>query len=78
MSINMQERISKKRIIEFLMEAQSHSGLPFLNPLITKHLNLISSIPVDEDVQEDFLNEMLSYYMIDVHNIKHNWKSYDW
>lgn len=79
MSINMQERISKKRLTEFLMEARSHSGLPLMNPIIKWYVKLIVGIPVSEDVQEEFLDEILNEYMESVHDFKrNNWKSYDW
>lgn len=57
-------------VLNFLFEAQSHSGLPLVNSNSIKYCQSIY-------IAEGLLND----YMIDIHKMyrkNKTWKSYDW
>lgn len=85
MPISMQEKeckpITKEFIEEFLMEAQSHSGLPFANQISLYYAEALSRINAPDDLLDDIMNEFVNAYMKVSHEVymrTKTWKSYDW
>ena len=81
----MQEKeckpITEKFIEKFLMEAQSHSGLPLINPISIYYANVLSTINVPDDLLNHVMNSFINEYMYTSHEIcKRNkkWRSCDW
>lgn len=73
--------ITDKFKINFLLEAQSHSGLPFFNKISLDYFRLLSMIIISDDMLDKLMDEYINSYMITVHRLhKQNkkWKSYDW
>lgn len=60
-------------VLNFLFEAQSHSGLHLINSNSIKYCQSIYITALAEDLLND--------YMIDIHKMyrkNKTWKSYDW
>ena len=81
----MQEKeckpITKEFIEKFLIEAQNHSGLPFINPISMYYAQVLTSISIPDDLLEDLMNKFINTYMVISHEIymkNKTWKSYDW
>ena len=81
----MQEKeckpITKKFVEKFLMEAQSHSGLPLTNPISIYYAKALSIISVPDDLLNNVMDSFISNYMYTSHEIcKRNkkWRSCDW
>lgn len=73
--------ITEEFIEKFLMEAQSHSGLPLINPISIYYAKTLSIIRVPDDLLNNVIDSFISDYMYTSHEIcKRNkkWKSYDW
>ena len=81
----MQEKeckpITEEFIEKFLMEAQSHSGLPIINPISIYYAKALSIIRVPDDLLNNVMDSFISDYMYTSHEIcKRNkkWRSCDW
>ena len=81
----MQEKeckpINKEFITKFLMEAQNHSGLPFINYISMYFVQALTSISISDDLLDNLMNKFINVYMISSHEIymkNKTWKSYDW
>ena len=63
------------------MEAQSHSGLPLINPISIYYAKELSIIRVPDDLLNNVMDSFISDYMYTSHEIcKRNkkWRSCDW
>lgn len=68
-------------ILQFLYEAQSHSGLPYMNKISIGYLTTLLEINVPDDLLDYVMDTFLNNYMIVSHNLYNktkSWKSYDW
>lgn len=73
--------VSEEFIERFLMEAQSHSGLPFVNPISVYYTQALCAIRVPDDLLDNVMDEFINAYMKISHEMYHRnktWKSYDW
>ena len=73
--------ITKKFIEQFLLEAQSHSGLPIVNKISAMYVDALKFIAVPDDLLDSVMDQFLNNYMMTVHmvyNRTKKWKSYDW
>lgn len=65
----------------FLLEAQSHSGLPIINDVSLYYVTVLSAILISDDLLDYVMSEFLNVYMRVTHNHymrNKTWKSYDW
>lgn len=63
------------------MEAQHHSGLPFLNPVSWHYASGLSKASAPDYMLDTIMDEFINNYMIITHMLYHRnktWKSYDW
>lgn len=73
--------ITEEFIEKFLLEAQSHSGLPAVNEISLYYVIALSAISVPDDLLDHVMNEFLNTYMKVTHEFymrNKTWKSYDW
>ena len=81
----MQEKeckpITEKFIEKFLMKAQSHSGLPLINPISIHYIQCLRTVNFANDLLPTLMEDLIGGYMVLVHEIHQRnktWKSYDW
>lgn len=71
--------MSDKFIRQFLLEAQSHSGLPTYNLYTLGCINFLANIEVkNPDWLMDFIINRYMIMIHEIHNKTRKWKSYDW
>lgn len=73
--------IPEKRIEQFMLEAQSHTGLPSSHSIIQLCGEFLSKLKVAEPIMDRVLDSLLNHCikMCDEHYRKtKTWKSYDW
>ena len=73
--------MSDKFIRQFLLEAQSHSGLPTYNLYTLGCINFLANIEVPDKEMDKLMDLTINHYMImihEIHNKTRKWKSYDW
>lgn len=71
--------MSDKFIKQFLLEAQSHSGLPTYNLYALGCINFLANIEVENtDWLMDFIINRYMIMIHEIHNKTRKWKSYDW
>lgn len=73
--------ITKEFVEQFLLEAQSHSGLPIVNKISAMYVDALKFIAVPDDLLDYVMDQFLNNYMMTVHmvyNRTKKWKSYDW
>lgn len=73
--------MTEEFIEQFLLEAQSHSGLPAVNDISLYYVTALSAIVAPDDLLDHIMNEFLNAYMKVTHELyrrNKTWKSYDW
>ena len=73
--------IPKKRIKQFMLEAQSHIGLPTSHTIISLCADSLSRVLIAKPLIEGFLDDTLNacIKLCDKnYKITKTWKSYDW
>lgn len=78
---NKSKPITKEFIEKFLLEAQSHSGLPAINEISLYYVTALSVISVPDNLLDNVMNQFINAYMQNIHKLyikNKTWKSYDW
>ena len=73
--------IPENRIEQFMLEAQSHTGLPASHTIIQLCAEFLSKVKVAEPIMERVLDSLLNncIKLCDInYRITKTWKSYDW
>lgn len=73
--------MTEEFIKQFLLEAQSRSGLPAVNDISLYYVTALSAIVAPDDLLDHIMNEFLNDYMKVTHEFyrrNKTWKSYDW
>lgn len=80
----MQEKehnpITNEFINKFLLEAQSHSGLPFINNISLEYVKALCMINAPDNLLDRIIDIFVNSYMRVTHELymkNKKWKSYD-
>ncbi len=61
--------ISDKFIEEFLLQAQHHSGLSYVNKISLYYVNMLKIVLTKDSLLEHMMSRFINSYMITIHNL---------